>query len=91
MALAKDIMQDDGIVTSYHRIQSVIINTNSHNSVIVVSCINNDIREKEKEGLILVPYQRAVTYETSYDPDMSVEAAYDFLKTLDAFKDATDI
>lgn len=91
MALAKDIMQDDGIVTSYHRIQSVIINTNSHNSIIVVSCINNDIRKKEKEGLILVPYQRAVTYETSYDPDMSVEAAYDFLKTLDVFKDATNI
>ncbi len=91
MALAKDIMQDDGIVTSYHRVQSVIINTNSHNSIIVVSCINNDIREKEKEGLILVPYQRAITYETSYDPDMSVEAAYDFLKTLDVFKDATDI
>lgn len=91
MALAKDIMQDDGIVTSYHRVQSVIINTNSHNSIIVVSCINNDIREKEKEGLILVPYQRSITYETSYDPDMSVEAAYDFLKTLDVFKDATDI
>lgn len=91
MALAKDIMQDDGIVTSYHRVQSVIINTNSHNSIIVVSCINNDIREKEKEGLILVPYQKAITYETSYDPDMSVEAAYDYLKTLDAFKDATDI
>lgn len=91
MALAKDIMQDDGIVTSYHRVQSVIINTNSHNSIIVVSCINNDIREKEKEGLILVPYQKAITYETSYEPDMSVEAAYDFLKTLDVFKDATDI
>ena len=91
MALAKDIMQDDGIVTSYHRVQRVIINTNSHNSIIVVSCINNDIREKEKEGLILVPYQKAITYETNYNPDMSVEAAYDFLKTLDVFKDATDI
>lgn len=91
MALAKDIMQDDGIVTSYHRVQSVIINTNSHNSIIVVSCINNDIRKKEKEGLILVPYQKAITYETNYDQDMSVEAAYDFLKTLDVFKDATDI
>ncbi len=56
-----------------------------------ISCINNDIREKEKEGLIPVPYQKAITYETSYDPDMSVEAAYDYLKTLDAFKDATDI
>lgn len=91
MALLKDITQDDGVITSYHRVQSVIINTNSHNSIIVVSCINNDIREKEKEGLILVPYQKAITYETSYDPDMSVEAAYDFLKTLDVFKDATDI
>lgn len=91
MALLKDITQDDGVITSYHRVQSVIINTNSHNSIIVVSCINNDIREKEKEGLILVPYQKAITYETKYDQDMSVEAAYDYLKTLDEFADAEDI
>lgn len=91
MALLKDITQDDGVITSYHRVQSVIINTNSHNSIIVVSCINNAIREKEKEGLILVPYQKAITYETSYDQDMSVEAAYDYLKTLNEFADAEDI
>lgn len=91
MALLKDVTQDDGVITSYHRIQSVIINTNSHNSIIVVSCIDNNIREKEKEGLILVPYQKAITYETKYDQDMSVEAAYDYLKTLDEFADAEDI
>ena len=91
MALLKDVTQDDGVTTSYHRIQSVIINTNSHNSIIIVSYIDNDIREKEKEGLILVPYQKAITYETKYDPDMSVEVAYDYLKTLNEFADAEDI
>lgn len=91
MALSKNITQEDGVVTSYHRIQSVIINTNSHNSIIVISCINSSTREKEKEGLNPTPYQKAITYETNYSPNMSVEAAYDFLKTLDAYKDAVDI
>lgn len=91
MALLKDITQDDGIITSYHRVQSVIINTNSHNSIAVASYINENIRQEEKEGTIALPYMKAVTYETDYDPEMTVEAAYDYLKTLAAFADADDI
>ena len=31
------------------------------------------------------------TYETDYDPDMTIEEAYEFLKTLQEFKDAENV
>jgi hypothetical protein len=91
MALSKNITQEDGVVTTYHRILFVTVTTNSHNSIAVASYINENIRQEEKEGTIALPYMKAVTYETDYDSNMTVEAAYDYLKTLDAFADADDI
>lgn len=91
MALSKNITQEDGVVTGYHRILFVTVTTNSHNSIAVASYINKNIRQEEKEGNIALPYMKAVTYEVTYDPDMTIEAAYDFLKTLDTYKDAADV
>lgn len=34
---------------------------------------------------------RGKTYETDYDPDMTIEEAYEFLKTRPEFKDAEDV
>lgn len=90
MALYKDIQQDDGIVTSYHRILYVTTNVNSHNSIAVASYIDEEFREEEKEKVIEQPYVKAVTYETKYNPEMTIEQAYDFLKTLDEFTGSTN-
>lgn len=91
MALFKAIKQNDGVTTSYHRILYVHITTNRQNSIAVLSYVDDMSRDAEKDSSISQPYQKAITYETAYDPNMTIEAAYDYLKTLPLFEGATDI
>ena len=91
MALYKEIRQDDGVVTNYHRILFLMTTTNRQNSIAVLSYTNSEARENEKEAVIAQPYCKSVTYETEYDAAMTVETAYAYLKTLPQFAGATDI
>ena len=91
MALYKPIKQDDGVITNYHRILYSQITTNKQNSIAVISYINNESRNDEKENIIAKPYSKAITYETEYDETMTIEKAYEYLKTLPEFEGATDI
>lgn len=91
MALQKQIKQADGVTTNYHRIMSVTVTTNRQNSIAVFSYVDNDSREAEKGNTMAQPYQKAVTYETAYDPTMTIEKAYAFLKTLPLFEGAVDV
>jgi hypothetical protein len=90
MALNKAIRQDDGVTTNYHRVASVQITTNSHNSIVVYSYVDEDARRTIRSETFR-PYCRSTTYETGYSPNMTVELAYEFLKTLPDFEGATDI
>ena len=49
MALYKEIRQNDGVVTKYHRILFVQMMTNHHNSIAVLSYVDEISREDEKE------------------------------------------
>lgn len=91
MALYKEITQEDGVVTNYHRILFMQLTINRQNSIAVLSYVNGDIREREKDCEITNPYQKSVTYECAYDPNMSIESAYEYLKTLPIFEGAEDI
>lgn len=91
MALCKEIKQDDGVITNYHRILFLMKTTNKQNSVAVLSYTNSETRENEKEAIITQPYCKSTTYETAYDENMTIEAAYNYLKTLPQFVGATDI
>ena len=91
MALQKQIKQADGVTTTYHRIMSVTVTTNRQNSIAVFSYVDNDSRDDEKGDVMTQPYIKAVTYETAYNPDMTVSAAYDYLKTLPQFEGAVDV
>ena len=91
MALYKSIKQDDGVTTNYHRILYIHITTNCQNSIAVLSYVDNESRESEFENIMSQPYQKAVTYETAYDESMTIESAYNYLKTLPLFEGATDI
>lgn len=89
MALLKPITQRDGVVTNYHRIllmQSVI---NSHTSISVLSYINEEGRQNEDSED--PPYKSAITYETDYVENMTIENAYNYLKSLPEFEGAEDI
>ena len=91
MALSKAIKQLDGVTTSYHRISFVQINTNKHNSIAVLSYVDHSTRADELTDPSFTPYRQSTTYETGYSPNMTIELAYEYLKTLPEFEGATDI
>ena len=91
MALYKEIRQKDGVTTKYHRILFLKTTTNRQNSIAVVSYVDEESRDNEKEATIEQPYQVSITYETDYDPTMTIEKAYDYLKTLPQFEGALDV
>ena len=91
MALYKSVKQEDGVITNYHRILYIMVTTNRQNSIAVGSYVDADSREYEKTGEFAQPYQQGVTYELSYDPSMTIEKAYEYLKTLPQFEGAEDI
>ena len=90
MALLKSITQYDGVVTDYHRILYLQTTVNRQNSIAVLSYVSSDLRDREKENNNDHPYMQSAVYETDYNPDMTIEEAYKFLKTLSEFKDAKD-
>ena len=91
MALFKEIRQSDGVTTSYHRVLYLTMTTNRQNSIAVLSYVDDESRLSEKEAVLAQPYQKAITYETAYNPAMTIEGAYEYLKTLPQFEGATDI
>lgn len=91
MALYKPIEQLDGVITNYHRILFVSHVVNSHNSIAIISYVNIESRSKEQGSLENPPYRQSVTYEIEYDENMTVEMAYEYLKTLPQFEGAIDV
>ena len=89
MALLKEIVQDNGVITKYHRILYTQSMINSHDSIAVVSYI--DQKGRERENSENEPYKVAITFEKSYQENMTIEEAYEFLKTLPEFEGAEDI
>lgn len=90
MALYKEIRQNDGVRTSYHRIMFLQQTVNKQNSIAVLSYTDEEARKLEQDSEYR-PYRQSVTYEVDYDPNMTIESAYEFLKTLDVFVGAEDV
>lgn len=91
MAIYKEIRQEDGVTTNYHRILSLTQTVNRQNSIAVLSYVDDAARVDEQQNIIVQPYKKAVTYETAYDENMTIESAYEFLKTLPQFEGAEDV
>lgn len=97
MALKKDITLDNGIVLNYHRVVSVNNVTNKTSIIEVASYINEEQRNKEKEWYEtnsqedMNVYINTKFYSTEYNKELNVDNAYEYLKTLEEFKDAEDI
>lgn len=96
MALNKDITLDNGIVLNYHRVVSVNSITNQSSVIEVASYVNEEQRNKEKEWYEtnsqedMNVFIQTKYYPKEYDKELNVDNAYDYLKTLDEFKDAED-
>ena len=91
MALRKEIRQEDGVTTSYHRILYLMQTVNRQTSIAVVSYVDETARIDEQNAVIGQPYKQATTYEIAYDATMTIEKAYDFLKTLPQFENAENV
>ena len=94
MALKKSIELDNGIITNYHRIVSVNNITNITTIIEVASYISEEKREEEKQAIEnATPMNILIDTDyisKDYIPDFNIEQAYEYLKTLEKFKDAKD-
>lgn len=91
MALHKNVVQEDGVTTSYHRILFMTQTVNKQTSIAVLSYVDDTARSNELSAVISQPYCKSVTYETNYNENMTISAAYDYLKTLPQFEGAEDV
>ena len=102
MAILKTVTAPNGIVTEYHRIAMVKIDTNQQNTILVHSYLSETGRQTEKdyaaglyssveEGLMNWPYVDARYLDCEYDGEMTIPKAYEYLKTLPEFAGSIDI
>lgn len=98
MALKKEIELENGIIVNYHRIVSINKITNDCNIIEVASYTSEKQRDKEKEYYRSTDEnkQMNVFIETEYirkdySESEKIEECYEYLKTLDKFKDAKDV
>lgn len=94
MALYKELEKANGVITKYHRIVSMNIITNVQNVIEVASYTSQEKREQEiealKQGLEHDIYINTLYLTSSYEQTMTVEGAYEWLKTQEMFVDALD-
>ena len=93
MALIKSITLDNGITVNYHRVVSVNNITNHASIIEVASYINSEKRQEEKTALennqtmnVFIPSEYL---GLPYNSTLNVNSAYEYLKTLDKFSNAT--
>ncbi len=94
MGLKKEITLDNGVIVNYHRIVSLNNITNVSTIIEVGSYTSEEKREEEK-----VAIQNAQSIDVfidteyinkDYTENMTIEQAYDYLKTLDKFRSSED-
>lgn len=95
MALSKRITLDNGVDVNYHRVVSVNIITNVHNVIEVASYTSEAKRREEQEaiqnGLPMDIYINSSFINAPYNQSMTVEGAYNYVKTLPGFDGARNV
>lgn len=102
MAIKKQVTAPNGVVTEYHRIAMLKIDTNQQNTILVHSYLSDAGRNNEKDyvsGLVEDPekeitnwpYVDAQYIKVDYDGEMTISKAYEWLKTLPQFEGAEDV
>jgi len=98
MAIQKIIELDNGITVKYHRIVSINKITNNTNIIEVASYTDKEKREKEVEyyknnnpDQDMNIFIDTTYIDKEYDEEKTIEDLYQYLKTIDKFKDAEDI
>lgn len=96
MALKKMIIQPNGVPTEYHRIYNIENIVNKQTIIKVYSYINEAERERDKnkpkysiqtDTVYIVESEK----ELDYDDTLTVDDAYEYLKTLEKYSGAEDV
>ena len=93
MALKKEIENNNGIISNYHRIKSNNKITNKETQIIIYSYANEnkrleEERAKSEEEIFNVISSEMIIKE--YEEDFDIVKGYEYLKTLDKYKEAED-
>ena len=92
MALIKAITLNNGIVINYHRIVSVNNITNQASIIEVAGYTSKVKRDEEKEALKnnqpMDIYIDTTSEVIPYEQKLDVDAAYEYLKTLEKYSNA---
>lgn len=95
MALLKATELDNGVVVNYHRIGYINNVINNQTIIRVESYIDQEKRNAEKnaikEGKSFNTFISGSYFNLPYDAEMDVVKAYNYLKTLDEFKDSENV
>lgn len=96
MALLKPIKQSNGIVLNYHRIADIKNVVNDKTYLDVISYVDKEEREKEQNQPKYSPNREEVykvnnIYNLPYNDTLTIEDAYEYLKTLEVFEGSEDI
>ena len=99
MAIKIKKKADNGVVTEYHRIALINIDVNNGTTVLVYSYLDESGRQIEKDYILgkvdedkmAFPFKEEVYHQLDeVDNFMTVEKAYEWLKTQPDFKGAED-
>ena len=96
MALSKPIKQSNGIILNYHRIADIRNVVNDKTYLDVISYVDREEREKEQKQPKYSPnkaeiYKISKIYNMDYNDTLTIEEAYEYLKTLEDFEGSEDI
>lgn len=94
MAIIKSITLENGINVNYHRVVSVNNITNRSSIIEIASYTSKSKRAEEKEALqsnqSMSVFIHSEYLNTTYNPNLNVNSAYTYLKTLEKFTGYTD-
>lgn len=90
MALIKEIELNNGVKVNYHRVVSINKIINVQNVIEVASYTSKEKRQEEIErnGQEMNVFIHTSYISTEYNANINIENVYDYLKTLEQFKDA---
>ena len=96
MALLKTIIQPNGVPTEYHRVYTIENVVNDKTIIWVYSYVNENERERDKNkpkySIRTGDVYIAISEEKiDYNDTLTVDDAYEYLKTLDKYAGAEDI
>ena len=95
MALLKAIELDSGVVLNYHRIVSINKVTNHAVILEIAGYTSKEKRDQEVQQLAnreeITAYIHTSWISVDYDETSTIKDWYEYLKTIDKYKDAEDI